>query len=236
MDIIHLLEVLKPAKDVITVQIANDKSDWWSPAIIFAQSVLPAIVTGFVAWKAMNNSSRQAEANSLRQSKEFRVNFEHQFKTLQLNARLETEVAMKKEYCKNVRESCAQYLSAVLHANRYSLEYRQSNEIIDSHGLKEEYITKRSQAHESFMLYMHKMTDAQMLLSSYLDPVKDKAFFDAIISVNDNLNKRREGNSDINMGDVCGVCISVCRSYIREIEKEIEKLPETVLSKLPTTA
>ncbi|HCM9496918.1 hypothetical protein [Enterobacter asburiae] len=63
MDIIQLLEVLKPAKDVVTVQIASQK-DQLAPWIDLAKAVLPAAATaGIVKLKySAENSSHKNPA------------------------------------------------------------------------------------------------------------------------------------------------------------------------------
>ncbi|MCK7247839.1 hypothetical protein [Enterobacter asburiae] len=96
MDIIQLLEVLKPAKDVVTVQIASQK-DQLAPWIDLAKAVLPAAATAGVAWLAMKNSHRQFDKSSERQATEFKLGIEQQVSTLKINTQLATEVALKKE-------------------------------------------------------------------------------------------------------------------------------------------
>lgn len=216
MDIIQLLEVLKPAKDVVTVQIAS-QNDPLTPWFDLAKAVLPAAATAFVAWRAMNRSHRQFEITSKRQAAEFDKNLAQQTKALRVQTQIATEIEIKKEECRNVRDTCAQYLSLALESNRYKNDFDMAAEFILKGNT--EFIEKRNVAHENYLESSRKTLSARMLLMTYLNPETSPSFFESIKNVDTSLV-----SSAPNFGGVVGKCLAECRMYIEKKQAEISTI------------
>ncbi|EMF0745100.1 hypothetical protein V2E82_002465 [Klebsiella aerogenes] len=216
MDIIQLLEVLKPAKDVVTVQIAS-QNDPLTPWFDLAKAVLPAAATAFVAWRAMNRSHRQFEITSKRQAAEFDKNLAQQTKALRVQTQIATEIEIKKEECRNVRDTCAQYLSLALESNRYKNDFDMAAEFILKGNT--EFIEKRNVAHENYLESSRKTLSARMLLMTYLNPETSPSFFESIKNVDTSLV-----SSAPNFGGVVGKCLAECRMFIEKKQAEISTI------------
>lgn len=214
MDIIQLLEVLKPVKNVVTVQIASNK-DGWDSFIDLLKSVLPAAATAVVAWLAMNKSHRQFEKNAERQSIEFKLGIEQQTKTLKIQTQLATEVDLKKETCKGVRDACSHFLTSANQACLQSVAYKLAKS-------RAEY-EDASTAHELFMVAMHEMATSKILLLSYLNPMFDNDFFESINNVNNFIQEDYERT-----GNAIAVCLNECRNFIMKKQQEIIDLTTSI--------
>lgn len=214
MDIIQLLEVLKPATDVVTVQIASQK-DQMAPWIDLAKAVLPAAATAGVAWLAMKNSHRQFEKSSERQAAEFKLGIEQQVSTLKVNTQLATEVALKKDNCQGVRDSCAKFLS---HATQASLRQHE-------YGLAEKKasIAELETIHNLWMDEMREMTASKIILLSFLSPEDDRDFFHAIQIVSNEMDAGCESS-----GIAGNHCLTECRNYIMRKHQEIIDLTNNI--------
>lgn len=220
MDIIQLLEVLKPAKDVVTVQIAS-KNDSWGPVIDLLKAVLPAFATAGVAWLAMNRSHKHFEINSERQSAEFKLGIEQQTKTLKIHTQLATEIDLKKEICKGVREACADFLTYALEANQHNIKYETACEYISKGG--SDFIGDRNASHDNFMKAWHNSSSSKLVLLTFLDPEVDAEFYNSITKVESLLP---DGGTAF--GHSVGECLAECREYIAAKQREIIELPVSI--------
>lgn len=214
MDIIQLLEVLKPARDVVTVQIASQK-DQISPWVDLLKSVLPAVATAGVAWLAMKNSHRQFEKNSKRQSAEFKLGIEQQVSALKINTQLATEVALKKENCNGVREYCAKFLSHSTQANLHQVAYELA--------VKGTSIEAVNTSHNQFMAEMREATASKIMLLSYLSTEIDNEFVRAIQSVGNEITSEAS-----KFGPAGNKCLEECRDYIMKKHREIINLTHNI--------
>lgn len=80
MDIIHLLEALKPAGNVVTVKIDDGKS-WWESLSTFVITILPALFAGVTLWVSY---------------RQFKSGIRQQVNEMRLSTKLATEVELKK--------------------------------------------------------------------------------------------------------------------------------------------
>lgn len=220
MDIIQLLEVLKPAQDVVTLQVVSQK-DLLAPWIDLAKAVLPAGATAFVAWKAMNKSHRQFEVTSARQAVEFAQSIGQQIRALKIQTKIATEVELKKEYCRDVRDACSQFLSHALETNQHNITYKTACDLLNN-GVSG-YEGERDNAHRQFMSALHKMSSSKMLLMSYLDPTVEKHFYASIINVDQLL---QNGGDDF--GKAIGFCLAECRSHLAKKQADISNVPDSI--------
>ncbi|TNV17868.1 hypothetical protein FH968_17565 [Buttiauxella sp. B2] len=226
MDIIQLLEVLKPAKDVVTVQIANDK-DQWASVVDLLKAVIPAIVTGGVAWLAMSKSHQQYKENSNRQSEEFKLGIEQQLKTLKLNARLATDIELKKENCREVRVACIKYLSE---AN--SIQGIRSNRAMFENLAKQypdntNYVNEFYNETAIFMQAKTNLSNHFLLLLSHLNEKGDADLHSAIVGVYDNFGIN-DSTTPSAAGDSTAACSNELRKYISRKQQEIIALTDSI--------
>ncbi|MDV0597257.1 MULTISPECIES: hypothetical protein [unclassified Enterobacter] len=168
------------ASILILVQIAANKDEWaWLTDLL--KATLPAAATAGVAWLAMNKSHRQFELTSARQSAEFSQSIGQQARALKIQTQIATEVELKKEYCRNVRDACSQFLSHALEANQHNITYKTACDFLNNGGFG--YEGERDNAHRQFMNALHKMSSSKLMLMSYLDPKVEKHFYASIINV-----------------------------------------------------
>lgn len=220
MDMIHLLEVLKPASDVVTVQISNDRNGW-DLFNDLLKVILPAAATAGVAWIAMNKSHKQFERMSERQSEEFRTGIRQQTRTLMVHTQLATEVELNKEICRSLRDICGQYLSFAMEARQYY-----SKSIIADKAVQngdESQAKPRDFYHEKFLEIWQKSSSAKVVLMSFLDPELDAHFFESVVQVEELLF-----GEDVEFGTSIGSCMAECRHYIDLKHKEIMRLHKNI--------
>lgn len=233
MDIVHLLEVLKPAKDVVTVQVVSEKEPWaFATEILKAVlSAAPAAATAAVAWFAMEKSNKQFERNAASRAEEFRMTLKQQANALEVQTRLATEVELKKEICRGVREACTQFLAHANKASNHYLEYKITND-----GLTKGVGYTKEDVKNNFNQYMGALQSAlssKMILMSFLDPGDEKFFYDAIIRIDKLLHTNGNGvalgdGDGSDFGSALGVCLMECRNYINKRHQEIFELTQTI--------
>lgn len=221
MDIIQLLEVLKPAKDVVTVQVASQK-DLLTPWFDLAKSVLPAAATAFVAWRAMNRSHRQFEITSERQAGEFAKGIEQQTKTLKIQTQIATEVELKKEECRSVRDSCASFLARGFEASRYNAEVDLAEKLkgeLSGTSLDE----RIRHAHNQYLESFRRMKSHQLQILTFLQPDEASEFRNALDLVAQLVGVDRD-KFDIAMNN----CLIECQKYLAIKQGEIANIPATI--------
>lgn len=159
MDIIHLLEVLNPLENVVTVKIDNDKNLFTMFGDLLI-TLAPAVIAGI----AMVVSYKQFKTSLHRQSEQFELGIKQQINTLKINTQLATEVELMKEDCKALRETYVSYLDIT------SLLYRNQCDFKNYSGqLDDDAIKNRNVAHENIMTYSSKFLQTRILLFSYLN-------------------------------------------------------------------
>lgn len=237
MDIVQLLEVLKPAKDVVTVQVASEKEPWTfvTELLKAVLSAAPAAATAVVAWFAMERSNKQFERNAASRAEEFRMTLKQQANTLEIQTRLATEVELKKEICRGVREACTQFLAYANKASNHYVEYK-----ITSKGLKKGAGYTNEDVKNNFNQYMGALQSAlssKMMLMSFLDPREEQFFYDTIIRVDNLLHTNGNGlalGNDVTLdpgadfGYALGECLMECRNYINKRHQEILELTKAI--------
>lgn len=174
MDIIHLLEVLNPAGNVVTVKIDNGKSTW-DTVSDFLVAVSPVVVALLALWL----SHRQFKKNLSQQALQFQSGVRRQLNELRLNTQLATEIEIKKENCRDVRKICVNFL-----------EY--ADAFFDNKGLYLGYNkappNERDENHRKLLddtfnasvEYGNKFASSRAHLKIFLDPEKDAVFLEKI--------------------------------------------------------
>ncbi|ECE4329344.1 hypothetical protein DB187_05275, partial [Salmonella enterica] len=89
MDIIHLLEVLNPLKNVVTIKIDNDKGLFTTIAE-FLIAMAPTLIAVIAMWY----SYKQFKISLRSQSEQFRLGLKQQTNALKINTQLATEIEL----------------------------------------------------------------------------------------------------------------------------------------------
>ncbi|MCM7773690.1 hypothetical protein M8S83_16430 [Enterobacter asburiae] len=218
MDILNLIEVLKPSSHVVTVKMENDSSFW-----DYLSKILIAILPAFISFIALLFSYFQFKTNMRAQSEQYALGIQQQLKTLKLNTRLATEIEMKKDICKEVR---AVYIAFMRnHSELYSAKLAYKS-LVDRED--EEGISKRENAHEVVMKYSQLSLESKMLLDSYLDlsDPHDVEFFKSLNTIS-NMAFGAECTGT-ELGEAQGMCAGICYQYLARRHKEITGLVDTI--------
>lgn len=219
MDILNLLEVLKPASNLVTVKIENSSTYWDS-----LSKILIAILPAFISFVALLFSYFQFKANMRKQSEQYALGIEQQLLTLKLNTRLATEIELKKDACKEVRTAFVGFMK--YHAELYQNKVRYSNLIKANNGKSTD---ESRELHNVIIARTQSMIESKMLLDSYfdLDDPEDKEFYDHINDATSIALKGGDG-SGYDLGYSQGKCSRLCFKYIERRRKEITGLVHTI--------
>ncbi|EPA0074235.1 MULTISPECIES: hypothetical protein [Enterobacter] len=230
MDIIQLLEVLKPAKDVVSVQISSPK-DPFAPWIDLMKAILPALATAGVAWLAMNKSHENSEKNLERQSEQFRAGIEQQVRSLKLNAQLATKIELEKDLCREIRELSSKFIQHAQETLQTRLE--STNFVAYVKTLPKELQSKtldekKEQYADVYSDASKKLRTVWMHLMTYIDPEADKDMYFALKEAfNAATTSKDKGEA---LGAAVVQCSLECRRFIKVKHDEIAKLAETILN------
>lgn len=121
MDIINLIELLKPQDHLVTVRVSAEVS-FWSEVGKFIVALLPAAISLF----ALFFSYLQFKENIKSQTFQFIENTNHQIKIAELNAKLNTEIDLIKNRCDSVRKisvQCIELATAVFEGFAVGRDY-----------------------------------------------------------------------------------------------------------------
>ncbi|EJC8215931.1 hypothetical protein ACHHZC_11700 [Citrobacter freundii complex sp. 2024EL-00228] len=218
MDIIHLLEVLNPLENVVTVKIDNDKNLFTMFGDLLI-TLAPAVIAGI----AMVVSYKQFKTSLHRQSEQFELGIKQQINTLKINTQLATEVELMKEDCKALRETYVSYLDIT------SLLYRNQCDFKNYSGqLDDDAIKNRNVAHENIMTYSSKFLQTRILLFSYLnlEIPEEKKLQECIIAIGDCTFNGDGTGKDI--GKLQGDGAILCFELIKRKRQAIFSLVETI--------
>ncbi|HDS4383777.1 TPA: hypothetical protein QHL04_002675 [Klebsiella aerogenes] len=218
MDIVNLIELLKPADHLVTVKLMND-SEPLDEVGKFLISILPAIVS----LVALYFSYIQFKQNLANQTESFKKNADHQIKIAELNAKLNTEVELIKSRCDSIRQLCVECMT---HASDLSdlcdklKEYENSfgNVFKSTSSYKEGHAERASRRDEKF----NKLFASQTLLYTYIDADKDPSFYSAINNLCNYEKISKSSGAEI--GAARGTLLAECRIYLKKRDEEISKL------------
>lgn len=180
MDIIHLLEVLKPLNNVVTIKIDNDK-ELFTSIFDFLIAIAPTIIAALAMWY----SYKQFNISLKNQSVQFRLGLKQQANALKINTQLATEIELVKDECKTLRESYVAFMdnsSIVYHSHKERNKYVEIEAEADTETLAAYAREQRDKAYELIKLHTNKLIQERMLMLSYLDvsDTKEKEFLDCI--------------------------------------------------------
>jgi Neuraminidase (sialidase) len=225
MDIIHLLEVLHPANNVLTVKIDDGKSSW-EFILTYIVPLLPVLVALFAMWI----SHLQFHKNFKQQVAQFQSSDKQQQKALKLNARLATEIELKKENCREIKAACTDFLEYAGAHLISSTQYHRYREMNKDHASDD--LTKLiDDAFNVSIRESQKLGSLRTLLHILLDPDKDSSFLKQIDLVI-NLSHTSDRKVDSEFWEAKNKCLSECRSYINSIKVEITHLTESIESEI----
>lgn len=219
MDMLNLLEVLKPASHIVTVKMENNSTFWDS-----FSKILIAILPAFISFIALLFSYFQFKANTRNQSEQYALGIEQQLMTLKLNTRLATEIELKKDVCKEVRAAFIGFMKH--HAELYQAKAIYSNlkDKTDAESLK-----KRRELNKAIIAKTQIMIESKLLLDSYFDlnDPEDKEFYELINKATDIAMTGGDGSGS-DLGYLQGKCSRLCFQYIERRRKEITSLVDTI--------
>ncbi|MDR9973396.1 hypothetical protein QYE92_19220 [Enterobacter cloacae subsp. cloacae] len=219
MDILNLLEVLKPASHIVTVKMDSNSSIWDS-----VSKVLIAILPAFISFIALLFSYFQFKVNIRNQSEQYTLGIEQQLKTLKLNTQLATEIELKKDVCKDVRLAYVDFIKHHLEQYQAKNEYK---ELLDKNDLVSN--ARCSELHKLIMDKSQLIMEAKFLLDSYLDLNDPDArdLYDCLNEVSDIAFSGGDGTGS-DLGTAMGKCGQKCFRFIEKIRKEITGLVDTI--------
>ena len=224
MDILQLLEVLRPSGHIITVKVDNDESI--SKIIV---GVVIAISPLLIAVVSLLFSSRQFKTSLTQQMENFEKGYKQQAKVAQLTARLATEAEIKKEWCRHVRNICIEMIAYAI--DGYHMQKKlatESNRPTNPEFLEkylEEELKSKKDIHKRFSDTFDKMSERTILLNTYLDD-GDSDFFNSIQSLTIACLKGEDSPEKI--GQLSSICTQQCKIYIDKKMKEISEIPLSI--------
>ena len=218
MEIIHLLEVLNPLKNVVTIKVDNDK-DLFSTISDFLIAIAPTLIAGIAMWY----SYKQFKIGLQNQSEQFRLGLKQQIHTLKINTQLATEVELMKDECKMLREVFVDYLDCTSFLFKNHFEYKRYSDNTGSFSNE-----SRNKAYENIILYNNKALQKRMMLLSYLnlDIPEEKTFFDCIVDILNCATNADTTGSDL--GTLQGHGAHLCFELIKKKRQAILSLAETI--------
>lgn len=220
MDILNLLEVLKPSGNVVTVRIDNAKNGL-ETLYDFIITLAPTII----AIVAIIASYYQFLRSMAQQQDQFSRGVEQQINNLKLSVKLATEVELKKDSCKGIREACVSLLSHATDAYSKKATWIWYQDIPNDKKTdyqREKYRT----SYDEYIEALKRFRDTEYLIETYLDEILDAEFSDSIKEL-DTFIRIENLNSEDNK-QAKRKCLSLCQAYIRRQEKEIIELSNSV--------
>ncbi|WP_393950032.1 hypothetical protein [Kluyvera intermedia] len=224
MDIIHFLEVLKPAENVITVKIDSNKETFEAIGD-FIIAIAPTIIAGLAMWY----SYLQFKANLKTQTEQFQVGVRQQISALKISTQLATEVELQKENCKGVREAIVQLLNHATEAYTAKIQFRRKlkwykklKDNIPDSDYEEKLYEIRKPYHDS----LKRFRDTEMLMQTYLDDSEDDAFRVSITTLD--LCIRDFNSTGADNKAAKKLCLDLCKSYLKRQQEKIKNLSNSL--------
>ncbi|HHT0989812.1 hypothetical protein SS21_04910 [Enterobacter roggenkampii] len=222
MDILNLLEVLKPSGNVVTVKIDNAKNGFEAlyDFIITLAPTIIAIVAIIASYYQFLRSMNQ-------QQEQFSKGIDQQIDTLQLNVKLATEVELKKENCRGVREACIKLLSHATDA--YTRRAANIKYSVIPDNKKTDYDWEQMNlTSDAYLSALKRFRDTEYLIETYLDEKLDAEFSESIKELDECIRSENFSGKDNKAAK--RKCLSLCQAYIKRQQTEIVELPNTILS------
>ncbi|HGH3374010.1 TPA: hypothetical protein ACJIK4_003539 [Kluyvera cryocrescens] len=218
MDIIHLLEVLNPLKNVVTIKVDNDK-DLFSTISEFLIAIAPTLIAVIAMWY----SYKQFKISIKNQNEQFKLGLKQQASALKINTQLATEIELVKDECKILREAYVAFLECASYLYTSHLEFKQNSNNTNPH-----IIELRNKAFENIKLYTNKLTQERMLILSYLnlENPEEKIFFNCIVDITNCAMTGDGTGSDI--GALQGKGATLCFELIKNKRQAILNLAQTI--------
>ena len=218
MDIINLLELLKPQNHLVTVQVVSESSIWGEIGKFFV-AILPAIIS-FVA---LRYSYIQFQENIKNQASQFEKSTLHQTKVAEMNAKLASEIEIIKLRCESIRNISVECMRLATEVQRFSVEERDlAADTPEKEHFTKKYQENRKELFERRMETFYRLFESQSLLMTYLDNEKDSSFLESLGYLCDLNNLTSFTSAEV--GRARGVFLYQCRLYIRKKDAEINEM------------
>lgn len=201
MDILNLIEILKPVDHVVTVKL-DTPTDAWDK---FRDNIV-VIMPSIIAFATLIYSKKQFD-KSFRQQQQFTY----------LNAKIATRVELIKQKKNTVRSECAEFLSL-------------GNEFSSNRGLSMKMtslkIDKSAKEEQSLLVLniANKYLSHKIALTTLLTIEEDKEFLEAIEEYHSHLTNFSHGQ-EVGERDFSKVQVSVlkkCSAFLEKCDREID--------------
>ncbi|HDS4389429.1 TPA: hypothetical protein QH079_004366 [Enterobacter roggenkampii] len=220
MDIIHLLEVLNPSGNVVTVKIDNAKTGLDS-----FSDFLVAIAPAIIAAVALFTSYYQFRRSITQQSEQFKETTLQQINELRLNVKLATEIELKKSNCATVRNACVKLLSYATEADANGFSFREYSKIKPEER-SDRLLNEIDKVYESRIASLIAFRESSCMIETYLDRSQDLEFINSIDAISDFLYNEERDVSEFHAAK--DKCLELCREYIRRQEQEIINISDVL--------
>ena len=215
MDILQLLEVLRPSDHILTVKLDNNESD-----LKIGMGILIALFPVLVAALSLFFTSRQFKKSLNQQMDNFEKGYKQQAKVAQLTATLATEAEIKKEWCRDVRKYCVEMMSCASAGHRALEKYNGFKRA----GLHTEL--KVQSLYDEMQKNFDKMFELITYLDTYIDKDNDTEFRKAIHNIANQFSE--PGLTQQAAGTMRGICLRECKNYINKKMNEISGLSKII--------
>lgn len=208
MDIVSLIEALKPLDHVITVKVDN--------SVEFGEKFMNGVISfapTFIGFVALIYSKIQFDKSSKQQAR-----FTH------LNARISTDIDIIKQKKTSIQNACSEFLSL-------GREFHSTSDLSYKLRELEGYSEEKTRISWQVLELSEKYLSAKISLEVQLSTGCDKQFIDAINKfhnyISKSLGESNDKSDDKSDGDYYGVqfaCIEECRNYMSRCDEEIKQI------------
>lgn len=204
MDVFQMLEALQPQNKVVTIQVSSPK-DYFSYILTLAPSVVAILALLFSAWQ-------------------FKSSIRNQIKLAQINARLSTDIELKKEWCRDVRKLCVECLSAGIESH---LCGQRSTHILEGLEKKGTFDEVKYRVHfDAQNNNFYKMLESQSCLLLYLDPIEHGEFIELLQTFTTLVGSGNLPSSEV--GTARASVLDECRKIIHVRNREISQISDDI--------
>ena len=204
MDVFQLLEAIRPQDKVITVQVSSPK-DYLAYLFTLAPSVVAILALIFSAWQ-------------------FKATIKNQLRLAQINAKLSTDIEIKKEWCREVRRLCTECLvngnnsHAAKQHGQWLKEKHENGGALESDKILE-------YAHEQ-QIHFYEMMASYYLLVMFLEPVEYAEFIKLLESYTELVTDVESTSHTV--GFASGLIVGECRKILSVKNKDISQIVDEI--------
>lgn len=223
MDIINLIELLKPQGHLVTVKLVSENTILSSLGGFFI-AILPAIISLVALWF----SYKQFKENLRNQTSQFKESTNHQIKVAELHAKISTEIEIIKVRCDSIRHLSVDCMGLATDLQKLCASSHGLANSSNSEAKKTlDYMKKQTENANEQNKAFEKLFAAQTLLMTYLDVAEDSTFLTALTNLCS--YEKLDKYTSREMGLVRGEFLAECRKYINSKDMEIAKMTHVTM-------